>query len=102
MKTIPTPYLIYCTIPTEQYKRLIDFQIKLIKEALEARKNKCISALRFKPNSIPQYDVYNNPYYMKEAQKMFITELKRQGYRFIDGGAYIEWDNIWNNENRKE
>lgn len=98
MKHIPTPYILYCTIPVEQYERLIDFQIKLIKEALEARKNKCINALRFRPHSIPQYDVYNHPYYTKEAQEMFITELKRQGYRFVDNDNYIEWDDTWNNK----
>lgn len=98
MKHIPTPYLIYCTIPVEQCERLIDFQIKLIKEALEARKNKCINALRFRPHSIPQYNTYNHPYYTKEAQEMFITELKRQGYRFVDNDNYIEWDDTWNNK----
>ena len=102
MKTIPTPYLIYCTIPVEQYERLIDLQIKLIKEALEAKKNKCINALHFKPYSIPQYDVYNHPYYTKEAQEMFITELKKQGYRFVDNDSYIEWDDIWNKKERSK
>lgn len=101
MKHIPTPYLIYCTIPMEQCERLIDLQIKLIKEALEARKNKCINALRFRRHSIPQYNAYNHPYYTKEAQEMFITELKRQGYRFVDNDNYIEWDDTWNNK-RKE
>ena len=101
-KQMPTPYLIYCTIPVEQYEELIDFQTKLIKEALEARKNKCINALRFRRHSIPQYDAYNHPYYTKEAQEMFITELKRQGYKFVDNDNYIEWDDIFDNEKRKE
>lgn len=91
MKHIPTPYIIYCTIPVEQYERLIDFQIKLIKEALEKRQNKCNNALH-----------YNHSSYLicTEAQEMFITELKRQGYRFVDNDNYIEWDDIWNNERK--
>ncbi len=88
MKHIPTPYILYCTIPVEQYERLIDFQIKLIKEALEKRQNKCNNALHY--NLI-----------CTEAQEMFITELKRQGYRFVDNDNYIEWDDIWDNK-RKE
>ena len=93
MKHIRTPYIIYCMIPVEQYERLIDLQIKLIKEALERKQNKCNSALH-----------YNHSSYLicTEAQEMFITELKRQGYRFVDNDNYIEWDDIFDNEKRKE
>ena len=76
----------------EQYERLIELQIKLIKEALEKKQNKCNSALHYNHSSYPV---------CTEAQEMFITELKKQGYRFINNDTYIEWDDIFDNE-RKE
>ena len=102
MEHIPTPYVIYCTIPIEQYERLINLQIKLIREALEQEKDECVNALYYSPNTISHITTRHQNLWTEEAKKMFIKELKRQGYKCAIDDAFVKWDNTWNKEKRKE
>lgn len=101
MKHIPTPYLIYCTIPMEQYERLIDLQIKLIREALEQEKNECVNALYYSPHTISHITSRHRTYRTEEAEKMFIEELNKQGYKCTIDDAFIKWDDTWNKEKER-
>lgn len=81
---LPNPYVLYCTIPIEEYDELITEQIKFIKYAMQHKRISCRNVI---------YSDAKYKYFSEEAKDKFSEELRKKGYRL--NKMSVEWDKLW-------